>query len=667
MAIGPVLFLEFTWLLLLAVTARTAVRQLFGPVFLYEGIRLGRRKTTFVLRGVYVGFMMGLLGLMYLSWHESISYRSGNNFGRTTVRPNELAEFATQFFITFELFQFFIVILLTPAYVAGCIADEKERKTLEFLLATDLRNHEILFGKLAARVAGILMYILAGLPILGFLQLFGGIDPELLLIATLVTAVTVIGLSALGIYFSTMQARPRDAIGLTYMTAAGYIVASFIMSSILAGLSLSGTGGTLLGFPLAELPLMELAEWLSAGNPGFGVFMIFAGPGGRGPNLNALPDYLFRFLVFWAVASVLLLLLSAIRLRAAALAVPQRATRHPARQPARSRPIVGEDAMFWKEVFTENHRRRGCAGRFFSVIWFGLIFFVPVLMICSFFGDLFPLYLDLFGGYRINRPFDHRWNDFVEGMNVWVRVTTGLLSGVLFMAAAVRGASCVTAERDRDTWDSLISTPLKTRELLFGKWWGVILGLRANYTVLLLIWATGLAIGAIPVFMLPVLILATMVYVSAFAWLGVYFSAISRSTAIATVRAILTAFFLNGGFWLVLGLCCVIPLELLFRGVNAADGLDNLGLFLLGSTPPFVMGWLPLHEFGRADLEPFTDRYNGGGIGILAPIFGMLVWMMLLGMFQVLAWNAFKKAALRVEYEHRPTPGQPRTPPNSSN
>ena len=35
--------------------------------------------------------------------------------------------------------------MLTPAYVAGAISEEKDRKTLEFLLATDLRNREIGF------------------------------------------------------------------------------------------------------------------------------------------------------------------------------------------------------------------------------------------------------------------------------------------------------------------------------------------------------------------------------------------------------------------------------------------------------------------------------------------------------------------------------------------
>src|SRR5256885_4697410 len=104
------------------------------------------------------------------------------------------ADLAEKFFLAFAVTQFLVVVALTPAYVAGSIADEKERKTLEFLLATDLRNREIIFGKLAARVTVLLMFVLAGLPVVAFLQLFGGIDPDILLAGVAATVVTVLGL-----------------------------------------------------------------------------------------------------------------------------------------------------------------------------------------------------------------------------------------------------------------------------------------------------------------------------------------------------------------------------------------------------------------------------------------------------------------------------------------
>jgi len=46
------------------------------------------------------------------------------------------------------------------------IAEEKERKTLDFLLASDLRSREIVLGKLASRLAYLTLVLLTGLPLL---------------------------------------------------------------------------------------------------------------------------------------------------------------------------------------------------------------------------------------------------------------------------------------------------------------------------------------------------------------------------------------------------------------------------------------------------------------------------------------------------------------------
>ena len=78
--------------------------------------------------------------------------------------------------------------------VAGSIAEEKDRKTLEFLLATDLRNREIILSKLGARLANLLLFILTGLPILSILQFLGGVDPNLVLAGFAATFLTMAGL-----------------------------------------------------------------------------------------------------------------------------------------------------------------------------------------------------------------------------------------------------------------------------------------------------------------------------------------------------------------------------------------------------------------------------------------------------------------------------------------
>ena len=107
------------------------------------------------------------------------------------------------------------VTLLTPAYVAGAIAADKEKRTLEFLFATDLRNREIVLSKLGARLANLVLFLLAGLPILSFVQFLGGVDPNLVLAGFAATGMTMLGLAAVSILFSVICRRPRDAIAMT--------------------------------------------------------------------------------------------------------------------------------------------------------------------------------------------------------------------------------------------------------------------------------------------------------------------------------------------------------------------------------------------------------------------------------------------------------------------
>ena len=186
--------------------------------FFYEGLRAARRARFFFLRWLYaVGLLLLLLWVHWLWSMES---------ARTAVADQaykQQAKLAQEFFYAFAIVQFAVVVLLTPAYVAGGIAEEKERRTLEFLLATDLRGREIVFGKLLARLGNLALFVMTGLPVLSMMQFFGGIDPGLLLASFAVTALTAGSLAALGILMSVQRRRARDAIILTYLAAVGYV------------------------------------------------------------------------------------------------------------------------------------------------------------------------------------------------------------------------------------------------------------------------------------------------------------------------------------------------------------------------------------------------------------------------------------------------------------
>ncbi len=47
--------------------------------------------------------------------------------------------------------QLMIILILVPAYLAPAIAQERERKTLDYLLVSELSDREIVLGKWGAR------------------------------------------------------------------------------------------------------------------------------------------------------------------------------------------------------------------------------------------------------------------------------------------------------------------------------------------------------------------------------------------------------------------------------------------------------------------------------------------------------------------------------------
>lgn len=644
-SLGEQVLAGCVWLGVGAVAARDAVRGMFGPVFTYEITRLGRRRLTFILRLLYVLAILALLALMYFSWLESIGYFRRN--GPDRIPTERLSNFATTFFYAFVGVQYAVVVLLTPAYVAGTVADEKERKTLEFLLATDLRNREIVFGKVAARVTNLLMYVLAGLPVIAFMQLFGGIDPDQLLATTAATVLTVVGLSALSVAFSVAMRRPRDAIALTYLAIIVYIAGSaFLAFYVMATqMYVARTGATPIEFLGLQIDTLEAldaikvaTDWLAAGNVLYAVPSL-VNPFAGGATAATVGTALFRYAVFWGLATGLFLGYAVWRLRAVALyqsyGAPKNLTRGRAARAAKARPAVGDDPMIWKEVFVEGGLKGGCMGWFLSLAVIGLVFMFPLLFVYLFF-------IDPTRGWSAGR----QWEEFTEAMNGWCRIATGILGFLLMMAAAVRGAGVVSGERDRDTWVSLMSTPLTAWEMLRAKWLGSVLGLRRGYFMLLLVWALTLAVGAVDPPMILATILYTAVYVSAFAWVGVWYSITSRTTLIATVWAIMTALFLAGGFWAFVGLCCGLPLNIIGADRELDTVLEYGASLLAGCTPPFVMGWMPLMEYERRDMGPFAwDERDS--LGPLAPVIGFFVWFGLNWVFGLMSWQAFRTATNR--------------------
>jgi hypothetical protein len=106
--------------------------------------------------------------------------------------------------------------------------------------------------------------------------------------------------------------------------------------------------------------------------------------------------------------------------------------------------------------------------------------------------------------------------------------------------------------------------------------------------------------------------LTTLVLISAFSWIGIFCSVTARNTLVATIRSLMLSLFFGGGFWLVVSLCCVLPLSILVGGRVGREWniISQLGFLLLAGTPPYMAGWMPMYRFDSDEVGPFESGYD---------------------------------------------------------
>jgi ABC-type transport system involved in multi-copper enzyme maturation permease subunit len=552
-------------LLALALVVRQGWLPLLGPIFFYDLIRTTRRGRYAVLRAVYATAL--LLFILAL-------YRVQPTLDRSPWSPTTggLTRFAETFCYTFLAVQFLAVAVLTPAYVAGAIAEEKDRKTLEFLLATDVRDREIVLGKMASRVANLVLLVLTGLPILSLTQLWGGVDFGLLLAAFANTGLTLLTLAAVSMLASVYSRKARDAVVLAYLVAAAYVglsVLAYLLNffpSIIAWPVTWGTNPYTVG---------DVVSVFGAGNPG--LFCLGLREDIRtGVTLQqSLVTRTSAYAAFHLIVTVVCTCWAVLRLRPLALldGLVKAKPRTGRRWRFRWRPRPGRNPLLWKEVWAE-------PGLSFN--WFGKAILLLIIL-----ASLVPA-LWLLGDFFLRGAnfVESNIPELANSVNVWVRIVGTLVACLTLLGVAVRAASSISGEHDRQTYDSLLTAPIDSDSLLFAKFLGSVLSVRRAWLWMCLVWLLGSVTGGLYAPTVPWLFLAWGVYAGFVAVVGLWFSMTCRTTLRATVWTLLTLALLGVGHWYLWAVFCM-PLRL------REDAYAWLVRFqMYGLTPPLSLSWL---------------------------------------------------------------------------
>jgi len=150
--------------------------------------------------------------LLYFSVAEGASSTSSGTIGQIMGQ--------TLFYSTYMLL-LVLVVFLSPAFTAGTISGERERRTLDLLITTLLPARSLVLGKLISALAYVVLLILVALPIQSLALMFGGVIFAEMLIGTLLLLVTALVAGSIGVFISSLM---KSSIASTVLTYAAILV-----------------------------------------------------------------------------------------------------------------------------------------------------------------------------------------------------------------------------------------------------------------------------------------------------------------------------------------------------------------------------------------------------------------------------------------------------------
>jgi ABC-type transport system involved in multi-copper enzyme maturation permease subunit len=223
---------------------------LFGPIFNREVLTIPRRGKHYVTRGVYL-FVLWVLA--FTAWQAAYG------FG-IPVSQGDLAFFGTLLFQLLSALQLTLVLFFSALFAASAVTQEKDRRTFVLLLMTDLRNYEIVLGKLLGSLLQIGTLILISVPVFAFIMLLGGVSFEQVLLTFLVMTCSAFAAGALG----CLLALWRDK---TFQTLALTVLALVLFFLVVEGLALVPVVVGWLGGESTAALETALAAWQTRLNP----------------------------------------------------------------------------------------------------------------------------------------------------------------------------------------------------------------------------------------------------------------------------------------------------------------------------------------------------------------------------------------------------------------
>jgi ABC-type Na+ efflux pump permease subunit len=552
-----------------------------GPLCYFELVRMARRGRLFALRLAFGLVLLGIVAVNYLGHSRPMGIWSSPE----AFSIAEMARFGQTLFASIMAAQAALVLGLTPALVADAIASERQRKTLDHLLASPLGSGEMVLGKLASRILGVGVFPALVLPIMSMLTLIGGVSPAGLVLGYAALASSAYFIAGLALLASVLARRPRDAIGAAYSLTAAWLFIPPLLDVFAPSLFSR--------WPALADAIREVNAWVWPASP-LGLVTsaqaIFSGG----------VDELAR-LALWMVGSqvvygTIFTALAAWQLRPAFRRHEGRGGRQvrSARLARRWFPIrpCGDDPVFWKEAYFSSAvgglGRKIARAIFMSLL--GLAVLGTLVGSQGAFGEL----REHGYGWESDGSYEQRM-----ALNIALRYGGALLTAIWLLWLSSQTAAGISSEREQDTWISLLATPLDRSEILRGKMLGPVRATAHYGVTLVALWSIGCAVGAVH----PLGLVNAIVMVLIMVWFATALGTFASMKSKITWKARMW----TQGILIAPHVCCLLP-------IPSVLALVGFSLWSYAEIHAVWSGTL----FEQPSFIIYTGAYFVGGMALYA-------------------------------------------------
>jgi ABC-2 type transport system permease protein len=491
----------------------------------------------------------------------------------------ELAKEATGVFKSLSIIQLGMVCVLAPIFAAAAITQEKDSQTYNILLSTPLTNGQIVLGSLLSRLFFVFALLVAGIPLFCIMMVYGGVTGDKIGLSIGLAGATALITGTLAITISVVKIGTGRTIFSFYLAIAVYLIVAYSLSfwrGLIPPEAVPAPGQSLqMSWLAAFHPFLALQVVLGeTPAPEIGAVMHYGFPG---QYLLAYPQYSFIVLSVLLSAALVALSLFFVRrstkegeasffsrlIRGRTGAGSHGAADSSGDDQRRKPRHVRRNPISWRESVTGAAAGGGLVGRYVMLgvgLALGMVFSIVYAV-----GNL-----------------------NVADARAWLLGIVAVELGITLFVATTTAATSMTREKESNTLELLLATPLTSAKIITGKISG-------------LVWAAG------PMLLVPYLTVSFFVVFDLFA--GRLFEAISSGggpvvgwESMLTLPVLLIAF---------TAFACMIGLEMSIKCKKTITAVFYsmaivIGVFAVSGGCAFMMQDTGDQGFLTAALMPLT-------------------------------------------------------------